>query len=123
MASKVVQFYLTLRNAVKVYHWNTISYPRHKASDSFVEEFDKLTDSFVEIYIGRYGRDAPLGKNIDLVLPGLSEGEAVELLKEARVWMSDRLPKLLKSSDTDLLNIRDEMLGLINQTLYLFTLK
>ncbi len=123
MASKVVQFYLTLRNAIKIYHWNTLSYPRHKATDTFVEEFDKLTDSFVEIYIGRYGRDVALGKAMELSLPGLSESKAEEFLDQARVWLSDRLPKLLKPSDTDLLNLRDEMLGLVNQTLYLFTLK
>ena len=123
MASKVVQFYLTLRNAIKIYHWNTLSYPRHKATDTFVADFDRLTDSFVEIYIGRYGRDAALGKAMELSLPGLSESKAEEFLDEARTWLSDRLPKLLKPSDTDLLNLRDEMLGLVNQTLYLFTLK
>ena len=123
MSSKVVQFYLTLRNAIKIYHWNTTSYPRHKATDEFVQKLDSLTDSFVEIYIGRYGRDVALGKAMELSLPGLSDAKAEAFLDEARVWLSDKLPKLLKSTDTDLLNLRDELLALVNQTLYLFTLK
>ena len=122
MSGTIVQFYLTLRNAIKVYHWNTKSYPRHKATDDFVAKFDALTDSFVEIYIGRYGRNAALGKEMTLTLPALNEKLAQQYLEEARDWMVTKLPKMLKPTDTDLLNIRDEILGQINQTLFLFTL-
>jgi len=36
--------------------------------------------------------------------------------------MTTKLPSLLKPTDTDLLNIRDEIIADLNQTLYLFTL-
>jgi len=123
MSTAIIQFYVTLRNAVKVYHWNTKSYPRHKATDQFVENIDKLTDSFVEVYIGRYGRDAALGKEMVITLPGFTEKTIIKFFEEARIWLSDKVPKLISEKDTDLLNIRDEILGEINQTLYLFTLK
>jgi len=123
MSAAIIQFYVTLRNAVKVYHWNTKSYPRHKATDQFVENIDKLTDSFVEIYIGRYGREAALGKEMIITLPGFTEKTIIKFFEEARVWLSEKVPKLISEKDTDLLNIRDEILGEINQTLYLFTLK
>jgi hypothetical protein len=123
MSANIIQFYVTLRNGVKVYHWNTKSYPRHKATDQFVENIDKLTDSFVEVYIGRYGRDPSMGKEWNLKLPGFTEKSIIKFFEEARVWLSDKLPKMLSEKDTDLLNIRDEILGEINQTLYLFTLK
>lgn len=123
MSTPIVQFYVTLRNAVKIYHWNTKSYPRHKATDQFVENIDKLTDSFVEVYIGRYGRDSDLGKTKTITLPGFTEKSIIKFLEDARVWLSTKLPKLISEKDTDLLNIRDEILGEINQTLYLFTLK
>ena len=123
MSAAIIQFYVTLRNAVKVYHWNTTSYPRHKATDQFVENIDKLTDSFVEIYIGRYGREAALGKEMIITLPGFTEKSIIKFFEEARVWLTDKVPKLIGEKDTDLLNIRDEILGEINQTLYLFTLK
>ena len=123
MSAAIIQFYVTLRNAVKVYHWNTTSYPRHKATDQFVENIDKLTDSFVEIYIGRYGREAALGKEMVITLPGFTEKSIIKFFEEARVWLSTKVPKLISEKDTDLLNIRDEILGEINQALYLFTLK
>ena len=123
MSTPIVQFYVTLRNAVKVYHWNTKSYPRHKATDQFVENIDKLTDSFVEVYIGRYGRDSDLGKTKTIVLPGFTEKSIIKFFEDARIWLSVKLPKLISEKDTDLLNIRDEILSEINQTLYLFTLK
>lgn len=122
MSATIVQFYLSLRNALKVYHWNTTSYPRHKASDAFVENMDKLIDSFVEIYIGRHGRYTP-AKSMTLELPVLNEKAVTKYLAEARTWLSDKLPSMLDKKDTDLLNIRDEMLGEINQALYLFTLQ
>jgi len=122
MSIRVVQFYLTLRNAIKVYHWNTRSYPRHKATDDLVASIDKLTDSFVEVYIGKYGRDKALSDNMTLDLPGLDEQEVIKFLKEAIEWLTHKLPKILKPADTDLFNIRDELLAAVNQALYLFTL-
>ena len=123
MSGTIVQFYLTLRNAMKLYHWNTQSYTRHKASDEFIGKFDGLTDRFIEVYIGRYGRPSALSKQMKLDLPALDEKHVIEYLDEARTWMQDRLPKMLKDTDTDLYNLRDEMLAEINQTLYLFTLE
>lgn len=123
MSATIIQFYMTLRNAAKIYHWNTKSHPRHKASDQFIENLDKLTDRFVEVYIGRYGRDPAMGKDWTLKLPGFTEKSIVIYLGEACTWLSNKLPKLLGEKDTDLLNIRDEILAEIHQTLYLFTLK
>jgi hypothetical protein len=122
MSASIIQFYMTLRNGVKVYHWNTKSYPRHKATDEFVDNIDKLTDKFVEVYMGKYGRDAAMGKTMHLTLPGFTDKSMVTFFEEARTWLTNSLPKLINEKDTDLLNIRDEILAEVNQTLYLFTL-
>jgi len=122
MSTYIVQFYVTLRNAVKIYHWNTLSHPRHVATDKCIENIDKLTDRFVEVYIGKYGREAGLGKNMDIKLPGFNEKSIIKFFEEAKVWLSEKLPTLIQKNDTDLFNIRDEILAEINQTLYLFTL-
>lgn len=123
MSQVIIQFYITLRNAIKIYHWNTHSHPRHKATDQFIENIDKLTDRFVEVYIGRYGRDASMSHDWQMKLPGFDEKSVVKFLEEARSWLSNEIPKLVNKNDTDLLNIRDEILAEINQALYLFTLK
>lgn len=120
MSNDVIQFFLRLRNTIKVYHWNTLSYPRHKASDALILQLDTLTDSFVEVYIGRYGKSKQ--NDINLLLPDLSEREIIEYLQEARDWLTTKIPTLLNKNDTELFNIRDELISALNQCLYLFRL-
>lgn len=127
MSAPIIKFFLTLRNSMKIYHWSTLSHPRHTASDELIGKLDKLSDSFVEVYIGRYGRDrlpsSRSKKDVEMTLPCLSEGLVVSYLEEAREWLAAKLPDMLKKSDTELLNIRDEIIGEINQAIYLFALK
>jgi hypothetical protein len=52
----------------------------------------------------------------------LSDISAVEAIQQYINFLKNDLPKNLGSNDTDLLNIRDEMLSNLNKTLYLFTL-
>lgn len=113
---------MTLRDQVKVYHWQTMSYPRHKATDDLVSSLDEKIDTFVETYMGKYGRPDFRGKASSIKIRNFHDKEASALLKEAIDWLTHKLPKHLKQSDTDLLNIRDEILGDLNKTLYLFTL-
>ena len=96
-------------------------FPRHKATDDLVSQLDTNIDKFVEVYIGKYGR--PSLKSASLKLRGFSDREAPQLLHEAAAWLSNTLPKKLKKTDTELLNIRDEILADIEQALYLFTLR
>lgn len=123
MGAGLIQFFMVLRNATKLYHWNTQSYARHKATDQFIDKLDDLSDKFIEVYIGRYGRPESLGKDTTLKLPALNEKYIVEYFEEARDWLTDKLPTHISPKDTELINIRDEMIGEINQTLYLFTLE
>ena len=69
--------------------------------------------------------------NQKLILPKKSmvftvetDNSIVKLLQNFKVWLSNTLPKLLNPSvsNTDLLNIRDDILGEVNKTLYLFSL-
>lgn len=127
MSTEIIQFFLKMRNTMKVYHWLTLSYPRHKASDDLVGNIDTISDKFVEVYIGKYGREVNPNKNLKtgalpLNLPYLNEKDVLAYLVEARTWLSEKLPPLLNKNDTDLFNIRDELIASINQTLYLFTL-
>ena len=122
MSAEIVHLMLTLRNQVKLYHWQTMSYPRHKATDDLVGKLDESIDKFVEVYIGKYGRPKLTGKSSTIHLRNFHDKQGPALLTEAVDWMTHDLPKKLKPTDTDLLNIRDEILADLNQTLYLFTL-
>lgn len=115
----IVVAMLTIRDQIKVYHWQTKSFARHKATDEFVTELDGLIDSFVEVYMGKYGRPKVSGS---IKLHNFSESAAKSFVAKQTTYLSKVLPRKLKDADTDLLNIRDEVLALVNKTLYLFTL-
>lgn len=121
MSAEIVNLMMTLRDQVKLYHWQTMSYPRHKATDELVGKLDENIDQFVEVYIGKYGRPKLTGRTSSIHLRNHSDKEATKMLQSAISWLTNDLPKKLKKTDTDLLNIRDEILGDLNQTLYLFT--
>ena len=115
----IVVAMMTIRDQIKVYHWQTKSFARHKATDEFVTELDGLIDSFVEVYMGKYGLPKVSGS---IKLHNFSESAAKSFVSKQTTYLSKVLPRKLKSTDTDLLNIRDEVLALVNKTLYLFTL-
>jgi len=123
MSAEIVCLMMTLRDQVKIYHWQTMSFPRHKATDELVDKLDDNIDKFTEVYMGKYGRPKFGGRTGTIKIRNFHDTEAPVLLKSAIDWLTHKLPKHLKPTDTDLLNIRDEILSDLNQTLYLFTLR
>ncbi len=122
MSAEIVHLMMTLRDQIKLYHWQTMNYPRHIATNDLVTKLDTNIDQFVEVYIGRYGRPKLTGKTSNIHLRNFSDKEATVMIKEIVGWLERDLPKKLKRTDTDLLNIRDTIIGDLNQTLYLFSL-
>ncbi len=124
MSADHIHFFLQLQNQIKLYHWQTRVYARHVATDSVLDKLGKTIDSFVEIYIGKYGRPRLSGKNASLTLQNLTEAGATRLVVAAIKQLQGPITKSLNvAMDTDLINLRDEMMGDLNQLLYLFTLK
>ena len=122
MSAEIVNLMMTLRDQIKLYHWQTMNYPRHIATNDLVAKLDTNIDQFVEVYIGRYGRPKLNGKTANIHLRNHSDKEAQDMIKEMVSWLESELPKKLKKTDTELFNIRDTILQDLNQTLYLFTL-
>lgn len=112
--------FLTLQNQLRIHHWQTPSYAEHKALGNAYEGLDDLIDTFVETYMGKYGKDTEQNRSIDLY--GYETSHPMPVIKFFEDYLSNELPQDLKEEDTDLLNIRDEMLALLNKTKYLLTL-
>jgi hypothetical protein len=123
MSARDISFFFQLRTQLKLYHWQTRMYSRHKASDEVLEKLDELIDKYVEIYIGKYGRPKLDSSTNTTTVQNLSEGSVVKYIHKYIAYMNEPLVKRLKATDTDLVNLRDEMVGELNQLLYLFTLK
>lgn len=99
-----------------------MSFARHKATDDLVTSLDANIDKLTEAYMGRYGRPKMTAATGKLQIYDVHDKRAPQLLKETVQWLTKRMPKLLSKEDTDLLNIRDEILADIQQARYLFTL-
>ena len=105
---------------MKLFHFQTAQYGAHKASDAYLEKFAATMDKFLEIAQGIYGKitlkkytlkgtahtDANITKHIDAII----------------TVMRSKIDDILEEY-TDLINIRDEMVGDLEQLKYLLTFK
>lgn len=129
----IVSPLLTILNQIKVYHWQTNSFSEHKALDMAYEQLEESIDEFVEAYQGIFGRVKSASgsflfelENLQTEnLPNEEVPETVGLQGRIDQWIT-YLKSFNNDADlndkTDLLNIRDEMLGTLNQLKYLITL-
>lgn len=113
--------FIAMQNQFRVFHWQTKSYAQHKAFGSAYEDLDGLIDEFVEIYQGKNGIVVPSdGFKIKLENLDDSPSDMIDVFIE---FLQNDVEEQLSDTDTDLLNIRDEMMGLLNKTKYLLMLK
>lgn len=120
---ELAMIFLGFRDQLKIYHWRTDNYARHMSSDRLVESMTEYIDKFMETLQG--SRDTRLvlsSKHSTMKFININDETAVELLLEFKKWLLDGLPSMLKPFDSDLSTIRDDMLGSVNQTIYLFSL-
>jgi hypothetical protein len=115
----IVDTMLYIRGQIKLYHWQTHSFARHTATDELVKSLDENIDKFIEVYMGKYGRPR-VGATIPI--RNFSEQDGKRFVEKQVRYLTVVLPRKISPTDTDLLNIRDEILADINQTLFLFTL-
>ena len=116
-----IKVLINFQTELRLHHWGTKSYAAHKALGKLYEGLDGLIDSFVESYLGIKDREEL--KNItDLSLNGPFRTNANKVVDSLEEYLMNELPKEISEDQTALLNIRDEMLGLVQQTKYLLTL-
>ena len=103
-------------------HWQTKGYAKHKALDETYGELTDLVDQFVEEAMGKYGRF-----ELD------DETKTIELFNIKEINTKDMINKVIEAlnqynnqfeeTDTNLFNIRDEIIGLFRKLQYLLTLE
>ena len=119
--SQIVCMFLRMLNTVKLYHWKTSSFAQHKATDELYSNLNTNIDSFVEIMLGKTGGRVSFHNS---TLPLLDYSNVLGFTKELEMYKKYLINMRLNDSvDSDLLNIRDEILGNLNQVTYLLTFK
>jgi DNA-binding ferritin-like protein len=122
---KIVLKFLQILLAIKIYHWKTMSYSTHKATDELYSKLNDNIDHFVEVMLGKNknNKRINLSKVKTLPLMDFTSNEQLKREMDNFIIYLNKLNLLIKEElNTDLFNIRDEILADINQFLYLLTL-
>ena len=117
LITDIICFFLQLRNNIKMYHWQTKSFPYHKISDDLLSTIDLLSDKFVETLLGRMNTRPNINSSIEI--QNISDDLFKKILDKANDYLTNDLNII--NNFTDLMNIRDEIIGEINKTKYLLT--
>jgi len=112
---------MELLNMIKLYHWKTHSFSQHKATDELHERLSNNIDKFVEVWLGKTGSRIKLTEKRIQLLDFTNVEDFKDRIFEYREFLIDLNTHFDKNRDSDLLNIRDEILGDLNQFLYLLT--
>ena len=118
----ITRIFFEIRNNLYFYHLMTTNYARHKAAGDIVTKFDTLIDNFLEQLYGKYNRPTNF-RMFEIQTKNNNDIEIINILNDYIQFLTNQLPKMLDINDTNLLNIRDEMVGALNNTKYLFTLQ
>ena len=114
--NQIVATMTEMLHAVKLHHWRTHNYSVHKATDNLHEALSEQVDSFVEKLLGSQNTRATLTH-----MPLHSYNSLPELKRRVEHY-KHYLQGMPASLGTDLLNIRDELLGSLNQFSYMLSL-
>ena len=120
---KIVETFLEMLNTVKLYHWKTHSYSQHKATDELYSNLNENIDTFVETMLGKNGSRVNLTRVRSIPLNDYNSltpfKQKIDQYIKFLINMDNSVVNI--SNNSDLLNIRDEILGNMNQFSYLLT--
>lgn len=122
----VVVEFLTILNTVKLFHWKTYSYPTHKATDELYSKLNEHIDEFVEVMLGKKGDRVNLTSVKKIPLKDFeNQLQLKREMEKFKVFLhSLTMSRLVDDPEnSDLMSIRDDILAVINQFLYLLTFK
>jgi hypothetical protein len=112
---------LQMQKQYQIFHWQTTSFSQHKSFGKIYESLDESIDTFIETYMGKYGRVISASK-FNLEMSNYSDLNFVSATNSYIEFLINLTNMLDAARDTDLLNIRDEILGNLNRLKYLLTL-
>ena len=126
---QIITQMLQMLMTTKLYHWNTLSFSVHKATDELYGELNTLIDQFVEVLLGKHTNVNERNKHEILSVKTLHMNnykdngmfkKEIETYKKYLIGLNKHFNN---SENSDLLSIRDDILVTLNKISYLLTLK
>ena len=122
MTNEIVQNLLTAQNQMKLFHWQTVSFAQHQAFGGIYDNLSDLIDEFVEVCMGKHGRPE-FESEFNLVMYNSNSINVDEYITTVIEFLLSFDNVYDERLDSDLLNLRDEMLAQFNKLKYLLTLQ
>jgi hypothetical protein len=122
MKEEIILKLVQIQGQFRFMHWQTTGDAKHRSYGKTYDKLGDLIDDFAEALMGKYGR-FEFESEFSIMYQNLSSMSLqnfIDGITDFLVSMSEELDTVY---DTDLLNLRDEMLLLINKLKYLLTLK
>lgn len=111
----------------KLLHWQSKMYGQHKALDELYEGLSDLGDTLAETIMGKYG--APMLSDDELCLKLMNfkspeTGDLTEFMEHLyNCYHAECRAPFDPARDSEIVNILDEILSLVDKTKYLLTLR
>ena len=118
--NKLTMNLLNHQVVLKLFHFQTETYGSHKASDEYLEKYALIMDKFLEIAQGIYGKITL--KKYTLTGSSHTNDNIIKHIEGMIALLRDKIDDVL-NNNSDLINIRDELVGNAVQLKYLLTFK
>lgn len=119
MEKDLIEYSFNILNQIKLYHWATMSYATHKALDELHSSLSEHFDTLIEVYIGNKNLQ-PLKKMTITTKCDTNIENIMGFIQKCHKQLS-KMHKKIKQSEMQ--NIIDEMLSILNKTMYLLRLE
>lgn len=117
---KLIEYFLGLLGQIKVFHWATTEYSKHKALDDLHGSMSSLVDKVIESYLGRYNKQ-PV-KVFKIAMEAHSDmTKLAKFLETERETIRKMLPHF--KGATEICTVIDDMLTAFNTCVYICNLK
>lgn len=113
----ILQQMMSLVGQIKLFHWATMCYAKHKALDDLYEVISDKVDLFIESYMGRMKDKQPL-KKFNVATSASTDTKKIEK------YLEDEREKLLALNNKmpgypELQNILQEMAAEMSKAIYI----
>jgi hypothetical protein len=122
MTNEVVKNLMMAQNQMRIFHWQTMSFAQHSAFGTTYENLDELIDEFVEVCMGKHGRPQ-FDSEFNLTMydsQSINVDEYITTVIEFLLSLDEVYDSRI---DSDLLNLRDEIMATFSKLKYLLTLQ
>ena len=112
----LIKILLQFRMDIKMYHWQTKYFSKHKISDELLSSIDDISDKIIEVMLGKFNMRPDL--NDSILIRNIDDNIIIDILYK-NVNLLEKILNYIKF--VSFKSLIDELLVEINKILYLMS--